>query len=601
MDAGDDRRNFRSVYVRLKILSEAGKNYADVALRYDPRTFSIGAVEGRTIHSDGSIVPLTGKPYQKLVARAGKSEELETVFTMPDVQVGSILEYRYYLRYNGGVVVPPQWYVQQELFVREAHYYFRPSAQTILTGHDNMSSGVAYTQMLPAGATVKFIPSQNAYELTVHNIAPIPDEEWAPPLQSLTYRVLFYYTGYHTAAEFWTGEGRYWSRDIDRFVSSSKLKDAVAQVVAPADTDLQKVNKIYDAVMALENTSFTREHSHAEDKAIGVKTRTADDVWEQKRGDRDEITLLFIAMVRAAGLNAYAMTVTDRDRAVFLASYLSLDQLDDDIAIVSVDGKDQFFDPGSRYCTFGQLQWNHTMTGGLRQTGAGAVVAVTPGFGYKDAETVRVAQLEMEAGGKLQGIVRVRLGGPAALYWRQRALRTDEDAVKREFQSDLQREVPAGVEISTNHFVGLADWKDDLMVMLDVSGSMGTASSRRIFLPSSFFEASDKPLFAHETREDSVDLHYPSLVQDTVSLTLPKDSTLEGLPKDDKLSLPQDAMYVVKYSTKPDTYGEVRLFVLANPFYEPKDYPDLRDFYAKVNTQDQQQTVLTLGAPAAGQ
>ena len=79
-----------------------------------------------------------------------------------------------------------------------------------------------------------------------HNIPPLPHEEFMPPLHSLSYRVLFYYTGEKTESDFWAYEGRYWSKDINKFVSSSKLKDAVSHIIAPTDTDQQKVSKIYE-------------------------------------------------------------------------------------------------------------------------------------------------------------------------------------------------------------------------------------------------------------------------------------------------------------------------------------------------------------------
>ncbi|HEY0759652.1 MAG TPA: DUF3857 domain-containing protein [Acidisarcina sp.] len=603
MDAGTDRLNYQSVYVRLKILTEEGKRYGDVVVPYYNGVYSMGVVQGRTIHSDGSVVPFAGKPFQKVVQRGRGNDRVETVFAMPDVQVGSILEYRYFLRYNSGIVVPPIWYVHQELFLRNGHYYFRPTGEDVSGAHSSLtnSNGVAYTMVLPPGAAVKDIFSQHAYELNVHNVPPLPEEEWAPPLHSISYRVLFYYTQFRTADAYWASEGRYWSKDVDRFTSSSKLNDSVAQMVGATDTDRQKVNKIYDAVMLLENTDFTRQHGEAENRSAGIKTRTADDIWAAKRGSSDEITLLFIALVRAAGLNAYAMAVTNRDHALFSPGYMTFQQLDDYVAIVSINGKDQFFDPGERYCTFGQLHWTHTMSGGVRQSGGGGAVAQTPGFGYEDAETVRAAQLEIAADGKLKGIIKIRMTGPAALYWRQRALRTDEAAVSREFEQRLQQTLPGGVEVKLDHFVALADWKTDLSAVLSVTGGMGSSSAKRLFLPSSFFEASEKPLFVSDKREGPIDLHYPSLVQDTVALTLPKGAALESVPKDMRAPLPKNALYSVKYPEKPGTYTQVRVFILANPFYQSKDYPDLKDFYQKVNAQDQQQIVLTYGAAASGQ
>ena len=61
------------------------------------------------------------------------------------------------------------------------------------------------------------------------------------------------------------------------------------------------------------------------------------------------------------------------------------------------------------------------------------------------------------------------------------------------------------------------------MATMVVTGSMGTATSKRVFLPTLFFEAGSKPLFVHEKRTVPVDLGYPYGAQDTVVIHLPTD------------------------------------------------------------------------------
>ena len=62
-----------STYVRLKVLTESGKKYANVELGYassnDNGSISVDDIEGRTIHPDGTIIPFTGKPYEKLIEK----------------------------------------------------------------------------------------------------------------------------------------------------------------------------------------------------------------------------------------------------------------------------------------------------------------------------------------------------------------------------------------------------------------------------------------------------------------------------------------------------------------------------------------------------
>lgn len=598
-----DEKNFRTLYVRMKILTEAGKKYADVPVLYPGRYFSVASVEGRTIHSDGTVIPFTGKPFQKEVYKSNAYTEKETFFTMPDVQVGSILEYRYALKYDARILMGAEWYVQQDLFVRSAKYSFRAYGGDTVDSKGNQSTGIAHSDVLPKGFAVKQIYSQNAFELVVHNIPPIPAEEYMLPQSNLVYRVLFYYTGEHSAAEFWADKGRDWAKDTNRFLgSSNQLKSAVDEIVAPGDTDHQKLAKIYDAVMKLENTNFTRTVSAEEIKQAGLRTGSAADVWAQKRGNSREMTLLFIALARAAGLQAYAVRVTSRDENIFDVNFLNIGQLNDSIAIVNVDGKEQYFDPGERYCEFGKLHWKHTSTDGLRQTYDSSALIKTPGANYQEAQTVRTAQLQMAPDGTLHGVITVKMTGAPALEWRQRALHSDEAEVTKEFENKLRAELPMGVDAHLTHFVGLADWKSVLAAQFEVSGAMGTVTGKRVILPSSFFqEAKDNPNFSSSTRQTAIYLQYAYARQDTVSIALPHNLEIESIPQDMKLPFPNNGLYSANYALKDNTYTATRLIILANFLFQPSDYSALRDFYQKINGEDQEQAILKVNTTVAQQ
>ena len=371
------------------------------------------------------MIPFTGKPIEKLLLKQGKERVMTKVFSLPDVQVGSIIEYEYQLEFNDILLSPPVWYIQQPLYVHKAHYHFVP-----------VQRGLMYTPVLPTGVQVR--SGRNGYDLLIEEVPPMIKEDYMPPTESLSYRVLFYYLNYNSGDDFWKEEGKYWSDEVDLFAKPSrKLQAAVQQLIAPGDNEEQKLRKIYAAVMKLENASFTREHSAGENKAEKLKVKTADDIWEQKRGNDDELTLLFIAMVRSAGMKAYAMMVTNRDHSLFIKSYLTWSQLDDEIAIVPVNGKDMFFDPGERYCEFGKLHWIHSLSQGVRQVDGGTEIATTGSLAYTDTQIMRSADLTLESDCKLVGVIRITFTGNAALRWRQHILRTDEEQAKRDLKKNF--------------------------------------------------------------------------------------------------------------------------------------------------------------------
>ncbi len=91
-ELADDGLHMQSFYVRLKVLTEGGKEYANVELPYlsGDAGRSIDTIAGRTIHSDGTIIPFTGKPYEKVVEKMQGYKVKVKIFTLPSVEVGSI-------------------------------------------------------------------------------------------------------------------------------------------------------------------------------------------------------------------------------------------------------------------------------------------------------------------------------------------------------------------------------------------------------------------------------------------------------------------------------------------------------------------------------
>ena len=596
----DDDHHFHTMYARIKVLTEKGKEmFSDIEIPYERMRYSISDVAGRTIHADGTVIPFAGKPMDKLIVKTANYKMMAKVFSMPDVQVGSIIEYRWQLNYDDNYYTPPQWYIQQPVFIHKAHYHFRPTktGHTILAtdawGHQEPTAGLMYSTELPQGVAMH--NGLDGYDLTVENIPAVPDEDYMPPFRSFSYRVIFYYSPWRTGDEFWKTEGKYWSKDVDRFAEpSAKIHAALQQIVAAGDSDQQKLEKIYAAVMKLENTSFTREHTAAENKAEGLRVKTAADIWEQKRGSDDAITRLFIALCRAAGFKAYGVIVVNRDRNVLQQGYLDWGQLDDELAIVSEGGKDQFFDPGQRYCEFGKLHWKHTWVSGLRQSDKGLQFVNTPGIDYKESRTDRIAELNLEPDGKVSGRITITMNGTDALRWRQEILRADMDQAKKDFEDELQADMPPGVSVKTNHFLGESDFTSRFMALVDVSGSLGTATGKHVFMPAVFFEAGAKPLFPSSKRENPVDLHYPYSVFDQFTLHLPPGMSVESLPQSATVNFASFGAYATKYVTKTSDYAYGRQMLVGTPFYKKEEYADLRGFFQKTSAQDQSQLVLKM-------
>jgi hypothetical protein len=603
-DSTDNKLHMEAVYVRMKILRDEGKKYADVELTGAGRDFQITDIQGRTIHPDGTVIPFTGKPYEKLLVKTKTLQYKAKVFSLPDVETGSILEYRYKLRYEDNILLSPEWDVQYSLFVRKAHFRYVPTDRQVIShiDKDSVTSSLAYSQLLPKGS--KVVETRGEYDLDVENVPGLPREEYEPPMQAFAYRVRFYYTSKRTSQEFWDSYGRTWSHDIDKFAApSSAISDAAKELTSGATTQDEKLGKLYDAVMKLDNTRYSREHSKDENRAEGVKhVKSAADVLALKRGSPDDLAMLFLALARAAGFHAEAMAVVDRDRDFFQQNYLDDHQFDDLIVFVTVDGKERAFDPGERYMTYGTLHWKHAFAGGIRQQGGHTVLANSPGIGYKDTIVQRVAEITLAPDGALTGTATIICTGQQAVLWRQKALEGDEVALKKDFEDQLQPALPPGIILHTDHFLGLGSENTNLMVRMNVSGSLGTATGKRVFLPLSIFAAGSGDPFSSSHREEPIDLHFPYLEKDQVTLHLPAGFQVESVPGDARVDLPQNAVYLAQAKADGQTITYVRSYVLANILYAASEYDKLKGFFDDVSNKDRAQAVLHLAAAAhAGQ
>lgn len=422
-------------------------------------------------------------------------------------------------------------------------------------------------------------------------------------MDSLSYRVLFYYTGYKNGAEYWEKEGKRWAKEREKFIGpGSAVTAAVTGLVGAGDTAEQKLRKIYAAGMAMENTDYTREHTSREERAAGLKDPTGtDDILNRKRGSGDQLTQLFIAMARAAGMKSYLMAVADRSRRIFLGGYLSFNQLDDYIAIVAVDGKEEVFDPGQRYCAYGHLAWNHTLAGGLRQTATGVEVTGTSASSYKDARTGRVADLALDEQGNATGQVVISYTGDAALDWRHEALRGDDTSLNADLKSHLEGMMPGGMEVRVTKVDNLNDAEKPLTITYEVKGAIGSPTGRRLLIVGNLFEVNSKPRFHESKRELAVDMRYPSVVQDAVRLKLPPSFEVESQPAIENAEIKGRATYTTSSKKAPNSITLYGNLTIGKTVFLPADYTELRGFHGKLEAKDQEAVVLTHAAvPASG-
>ncbi len=598
----NDKLSLRTLYERIKILTEKGKDLAIVRIPYEHGDFKVTKIQGRTIHPDGTVIPLETKPEDLVDLKTKGFQENTMVFTLPSVEVGSILEYRLEIRYKMDIVDPPIWEIQQPYFVHKAHYFFDPEwgAGTITDHRGESLDRLMYAHS--AGVTV-VLDKHGHYSVDVTDIPPLPDEDWMPPINAIRQRVEFYYTYAKSEQDSWDREGKRWGQQAEKFIKvTPELNSAAAGMISPGQTDEQKARKIYAELMKFDDTDFSREKSKAERKEDKLRdVRSAGDVWEQKGGTGNEIALLYVALARAASLKAWPMQVVVRSRALFDPTYLRIEQLDDYIAIVTIAGKETFLDPGQDVCHFGRLHWKHTQASGLRLSDNGVSIAQTPATNYTENATIRAASLSIGEQGTATGTVRITLNDADSVRWRQFALENDAEELNKKFIQSVDNDLPDGVEAELDRFLNLGDYESNLIAVFKVKGALGVPTGKYLMLPGLFFETRAKHLFVAQNRRiTSIDVHYPQSEKDVATYYLPDDYVVEGSPNLTDAKWPGYATMRISSGTVDKAFQVERVLAWNYTLLNAEYYPDLRDFYLKVASADQQQIVLAHPSPQKG-
>lgn len=587
----DDVEEFGTNYVRIKILTEEGKKQGDVEIVYVKGVESIKDIKARTIRPDGSILEFDGKLFDKTVVKARGVKVFAKAFTLPEVQPGSIIEFKYRVVRETGSYYSPYWRLQRDLFTRRARFSFRP----YLRGNYDIQW---YSFNLPPGVAAKE-EKGGLIALDIENVPAFVEEEYMPPEREHLMRVEFVYSRDRGKEpdEFWKNRGRETHGFVEDFIGKrGGIANAESQITAGTASPEEKLRKIYARVQQVRNLSYERQRSEKEEKREKIKENNhIEDVWKNGYGYRNQITRLFVGLARAAGFSASVVPIAERDDHFFHKVLQDESQLDAQVALVRVGNEDRFFDPGMPNCPFGLLAWQKTEVPGLKLDKNGGTWITTPKPDGKDALTERKAVLKLTEDGTLQGKVEFIFTGLQAVRRRQEAMEKDEAQRRKDMEDELKDRLPSNATVKVESITGLEGSDAALKVeySMEITG-YAAATGRRLLLPTSVFHLSKVHPFLHAKRKWPIYFGYPFQDVDDITIELPANFRIESLPPGNRVG-----SNVLKFEVLRESQGNtlhVRRNLAVDAYYFPTDYyPSLRRFYDEVMAGDDEQAVLRLG------
>ncbi len=587
-------------YLRIKILTEEGRKYGNIEIPFDKDAFHVSALHARTIHPDGSIVNFQGKVYENTIVKSKSWKYLAKTFSMPDVTVGSIVEYRFTYDYQQYSIYNSRWILSEELFTKHAKFSLKPYEM----------EDVYLQWFWPAGLPIGTVPAVQGPDHIVrtesNDIPAFETEEFMPPENELKFRVNFVYregAPETNQDKFWANFGKKQNGRVEDFVNRRKaMEQAVAQIVSPSDSPMVKLQKIYARCQQVRNSSYEERKTEEELKREKLKSPSnVEELWKNQYGSGWDITWLFLALARAARFEASPCIVSSRSEYFFRKERLDSGQLNANVVQVNVDGKEMYFDPGGAFTPFGLLSWVETGVAGLKLDKEGGKWITTSLPGSDTSRTERKGNLKLLEDGSLEGKLTVTWTGLEGM-WRRTEQRNEDDTNRKKFlEDDVKGSIAMGSELELTK---QPEWKSSDTALtaefsLKVPG-FASFAGKKVLLPASLFSASEKHMFEHSNRVYAIYFQFPFKKIDDLTIELPLGWKPATLPK----PVDEDAQAADYKLTIEDQKGaiHIRRELRVDVLLAPKEaYPALRGFYQLARNHDDQQIMLQPVSVSAGQ
>lgn len=618
------------IFKRLKILTAAGRDRANIEIPYSKGVLMVKDLEARVVPLKGPPRPFTGQVFEKTVMRGRGIRVAVKSFALPDIKPGSIIDYRYRLVHKIGrskanvndlldlleispgkpkegdigkgmklISFPADfWEVQDDLFTRKAKYVYIKSefmSNVLSILFNGPGSLMVFTRQMPDSRPVM---KGNRLELEVENVPAFEAEELMTPEASekMSVNIFYFDSEFKDQKDYWMQECKNWQKAAENFVGNPrKLAELSRQIIGDEIDLAQRLKKLYERAQRIRNLSYEKGLTSAKQKAQKIKdNHKAADVLNHDYGFRSDITRAFVALARAAGFEAEVVRVSTRDDKLFHIKFLSFaDQLDSEIALVKLGERAMLYDPATPFCPFGLVHWSRTNTTAVRFSDKPPAFFTTPIYPPDLALTQREVVLQLDPQGTLAGMVKTTYAGHEALVRRLDHMHDDPEEIRESLEEELIGLLPMGAEVDMTELDNINNNAPTVIVQYNVTiPGIVTSAGDRMLLPVSPLLGQRQYPFRHAERKYPIYFPYPFREFNDIIITLS-----EGLNVETRPELKKDQRDFASYKRVCAQEGPQKLhvqrdFIIQKSYFPVEQYAEIKAFYDMVRTSDEEQIVL---------
>ncbi len=560
-------------HVRIKILKEKGLSNADVSIPFWRKDGfeEVVVTNAATISIDGMGKIEQVKVGQRSIFTKKINERIgEVVFSFPSVKVGDVLEYEFQsiMKHYGGL---EDWYFQEERPVMVSKYtlVIVPNTEFTYSVIKRPDFAVVVT---PNAAT-------NSVYFEMKNIPGLGNEPYMDSRKDYLQKVFFQLSAYGRGDGFSSKYMTSWDEVNREMLKNSDFGGMIGKSIPGTDefinsiktkgTELEKMNAVYNYVRSNINWN-------------GGSTKYAGDglknAWQKKSGTSAEINFILLNLLRAAGLQADPVMVSERWHGKVDTNYPFVDQFNSTVAGVTINGTVYYLDARNKFTPAHIIPNNILNTKGFwvnKKTG-GLVNIVNDSLRY--GESI-FNTLTVNADGSVDGKVQVISEGYARVEKLEDYMDNKSSFVEHNF-----KKISLAAEIKNFEVFNTENDSFPFKQQCDFTSKL-SGTGDYIMVPLNLFSGFIKNPFTGSNRFSNVNFGYKRSVYIATNISLPAGFVVDALPRGVRLmSEEKDILMnrLVEYNKEGNTVNVGIRIDFSKSLYDAFEYPMLQAFYIKM-------------------
>ncbi|WBX76254.1 DUF3857 domain-containing protein [Tenacibaculum ovolyticum] len=358
---------------------------------------------------------------------------------------------------------------------------------------------------------------------------------------------------------------------------SSYYKEDLSILLKPTKNDSEKIAAILNYVKS--NVKWNEYIGKFTDK--GVKK-----AYKEKSGNTAEINLMLTSMLRFAGINANPVLVSTKNNGIPL--FPTRKGYNYVISKVNFsDGKYILLDATEKYSLPNILPYKVLNWYGreILKNGTSKTVNLIPLNHTKENNTL---YLSVDETGTAEGVLRKSFTGHSALFYRKK------NNIKKEEDIITSLEEQYNVEIEDFKILNKEELSKPILQTLKFTGDdfIEEINNKLYFSPLFFLAKKENP-FKSKERNFPVDYVMPWKDTFSVVVTIPENYTVESLPENLAIGLPENAgvfKYQITFAGNKVKLSAV--LQINTSIITPEHYTVLKEFYSQLVKKQTEKIVL---------